>query len=66
MTENDRKRLLQLKEELTERMQHEETEDYRGVISYMLDENCKLEQEAVQDSFRLAVGCIGKKTYRHL
>lgn len=66
LTENDRKRLLQLKEELTERMQHEETEDYRGVISYMLDENCKLEQEAVQDSFRLAAGCIGKKTYRHL
>ena len=47
LTENDRKRLLRLKEELTERMKHEETEDYRGVISYMLDENCKLEQEAV-------------------
>lgn len=47
LTENDRKRLLQLREELTERMKHEETEDYRGVISYMLDENCKLEQEAV-------------------
>ncbi len=47
LTENDRKRLLQLQEELTERMQHEETEDYRGVISYMLGENCKLEQEAV-------------------
>lgn len=47
LTENDRKRLMQLKEELTERMKHEETEDYRGVISYMLDENCKLEQEAV-------------------
>ncbi len=47
LTENDRKRLLRLKEELTERMKHEETEDYRGVITYMLDENCKLEQEAV-------------------
>ena len=47
LTENDRKRLLQLKEELAERMQHEETEDYGDVISYMLDENCKLEQEAV-------------------
>ena len=47
LTENDRKRLLQLKEELAERMQHEETEDYGEVISYMLDENCKLEQEAV-------------------
>ena len=47
LTENDRKRLLQLQEELTDRMQHEETEDYRGVISYMLGENCKLEQEAV-------------------
>lgn len=47
LTENDRKRLLQLKAELAERMQHEETEDYGGVISYMLDENCKLEQEAV-------------------
>ncbi len=47
LTENDRKRLLQLKEELTERMQHEETEDYGCVISYMLNENCKLEQEAV-------------------
>ena len=47
LTANDRKRLLQLKRELAERMQHEETEDYRDVISYMLDENCKLEQEAV-------------------
>ena len=47
LTENDRKRLLQLKEELAERMQHEETEDYGDVISYMLEENCKLEQEAV-------------------
>lgn len=47
LTENDRKRLLQLKEELAERVQHEETEDYGDVISYMLDENCKLEQEAV-------------------
>lgn len=47
LTDNDRKRLLQLKEELAERMQHEETEDYGDVISYMLDENCKLEQEAV-------------------
>lgn len=47
LTENDRKRLLKLKAELAERMQHEETEDYGGVISYMLDENCKLEQEAV-------------------
>lgn len=47
LTENDRKRLLQLKEDLAERMQHEETEDYGDVISYMLDENCKLEQEAV-------------------
>ena len=48
MTENDRKRLLQLKDELAERMRYEETEDYRDVISYMLDENCKLEQEAVR------------------
>lgn len=48
LTENDRRRLLQLKEELAERMQHEETEDYGDVISYMLDENCKLEQEAVR------------------
>ena len=47
LTENDRKRLLQLKKALAERMQHEETEDYGDVISYMLDENCKLEQEAV-------------------
>ena len=47
LTENDRKRLRQLKENLAERMRHEETEDYGGVISYMLDENCKLEQEAV-------------------
>lgn len=47
LTENDRKRLLQLKEKLAGRIQHEETEDYGGVISYMLDENCKLEQEAV-------------------
>ena len=48
LTENDRKRLLQLKDELAERMRYEETEDYRDVISYMLDENCKLEQEAVR------------------
>ena len=47
LTENDRRRLLQLKEELAERTQHEETEDYGDVISYMLDKNCKLEQEAV-------------------
>ena len=47
LTENDRKRLRQLKENLAERMRHEETEDYGDVISYMLDENCKLEQEAV-------------------
>ena len=48
LTENDRKRLLQLKDELAERMRYEEAEDYGDVISYMLDENCKLEQEAVR------------------
>jgi hypothetical protein len=37
-----------LKEELTERVQRgEATEDYEEVIAYMLQEDCKLEQEAV-------------------
>ncbi len=48
LTRNDRKRLGQLKEELTERVQRgEATEDYEEVIAYMLQEDCKLEQEAV-------------------
>lgn len=48
LTENDRKRLLQIKETLSEKIQQgKETEDYREVIDFMLSNNCKLEQEAV-------------------
>lgn len=31
-----------MNQELTERMQHEETEDYRGIISHMLNGNCSV------------------------
>lgn len=48
LTANDRKRLGQLREELTERVSAGELmEDYRNVIDYMLQHGCKLEQEAV-------------------
>lgn len=49
LTENDRRRLMQLKEELDERRRRDEkTEDYRDVIDYMLEQECKLEQEAIR------------------
>lgn len=49
LTDNDRKRLLQLREELEDRKTRGEAiEDYREVIDYMLAENCKLEQEAIK------------------
>ena len=49
LTGNDRKRLMQLKEELDGRVeQGMEKTDYRDVIDYMLEHNCKLEQEAVK------------------
>lgn len=49
LTGNDRKRLIQLKEELEKCGTHnKEEENYRDVIDYMLDQNCKLEQEAVR------------------
>lgn len=49
LTENDRRRLVQLKEELDERRRRDEkTEDYRDVIDYMLEQDCKLEQEAIR------------------
>lgn len=48
LTQNDRKRLRQLMEELTEWVRcGEAAEDYREVLAYMLQEDCKLEQEAV-------------------
>lgn len=48
LTQNDRKRIGQLMEELTERVRcGEAAEDYREVLAYMLQEDCKLEQEAV-------------------
>lgn len=49
LTGNDRKRLAQLKEEMNgRRNQRGETEDYGDVIDFMLEHNCKLEQEAVR------------------
>lgn len=49
LTGSDRKRLLQMKKELDERLRQGVTEeDYRNVIDYMLVQNCKLEQEAVR------------------
>ncbi len=48
LTGNDRKRLAQLKQELEGgRRQGVDEEDYRDVIDYMLEHNCKLEQEAI-------------------
>lgn len=48
LTGNDRKRLAQLKQELEGgRRQGVDGEDYRDVIDYMLEHNCKLEQEAI-------------------
>lgn len=49
LTGNDRKRLMQLKEEISGRTgQGADEGDYRDVIDYMLEWNCKLEQEAVR------------------
>lgn len=49
LTENDRKRLLLLRETLQDQKQQGEcVEDYGEVIEYMLDRGCKLEQEAVR------------------
>lgn len=49
LTGNDRKRLTQLKEEMNgRRSQGMEAEDYGDVIDFMLEHNCKLEQEAVK------------------
>lgn len=49
LTGNDRKRLMQLKEEVSGRkVRGVDEEDYRDVIDYMLEWNCKLEQEAVR------------------
>lgn len=49
LTGSDRKRLMQLKEEINGRKgQETETEDYGDVIDFMLENNCKLEQEAVR------------------
>lgn len=46
---NDRKRLEQLSETLeAQKRQGKCLEDYGDVIDYMLEENCKLEQEAVR------------------
>lgn len=49
LSDNDRKRLGQLKEMLqAQKSQGKCPEDYGGVIDFMLEENCKLEQEAVR------------------
>lgn len=49
LSDNDRKRLGQLKEILqTQKRQGKCMEDYEKVLDYMLEENCKLEQEAVK------------------
>ena len=51
LTENDRKRLQQLREALQDQKRRGEcTEDYGEVIDYMMDRGCKLEQEAVRQS----------------
>lgn len=53
LTENDRRRLMQLREELDVRLRQgaENVEDYHEVIDYMLENDCKLEQEAVKSVF---------------
>lgn len=49
LSDNDRKRLGQLKEMLqAQKRQGECLEDYGDVIDFMLEKNCKLEQEAVR------------------
>lgn len=49
LSANDRKRLGQLKDMLREReLRGESFENYRDVIDFMLNMNCKLEQEAVK------------------
>lgn len=49
LTENDRKRLQQLRETLQEQKRRGEcVEDYGEVIDYMMRKGCKLEQEAVR------------------
>lgn len=49
LTENDRKRLQQLREILQEQKRRGEcVEDYGEVIDYMMRKGCKLEQEAVR------------------
>lgn len=49
LTENDRKRLQQLRETLQDQKRRGEcAEDYGEVIDYMMDRGCKLEQEAVR------------------
>lgn len=49
LSDNDRKRLGQLKETLqAQKRQDKCLEDYGDVIDFMLEENCKLEQEAVR------------------
>lgn len=52
LTENDRKRLLQLKEEMEKRRRRNmDAENYAAVLDYMLEHNCKLEQEALHNGF---------------
>lgn len=49
LTGTDRRRLTQLKEEINGRRNQEmKLEDYGDVIDFMLEHNCKLEQEAVR------------------
>lgn len=49
LSDNDRKRLGQLRERLQmQKMQGKCVEDHEEVIDFMLEKNCKLEQEAVR------------------
>lgn len=53
LTGSDRRRLMQLRGELDARLRQgaENVEDYHEVIDYMLENDCKLEQEAVKSVF---------------
>lgn len=53
LTDNDKKRLVKLLEKQKEKMTQgvEEIGDYSGVLEYMLERNCKLEQEAVEREY---------------
>ena len=49
LTNQDKKRLISLKETLTREVKGE---DFTAVLEYMLEKNCKLEQEALHDDLK--------------